>query len=86
MISNTTASTSMTGEHQTGGTAKHCDLSSRIHYRRCLDTHRREERRRARRKAREAAAPKQKGPKTWTQTGKQVGQKARGSDNKYQGE
>ena len=40
------------------------------------------------RKAREAAAggkKKQKGPKTWESGGKQVGQKARGSDNKYQG-
>ena len=40
-------------------------------------------------KAREAAAggkKKQKGPKTWESGGKQVGQKARGSDNKYQGE
>ena len=38
-------------------------------------------------KAREANAPKTKGPKTWdSHGGKQVGQKARGSDNKYQGE
>ena len=29
---------------------------------------------------------KKKGPKTWEGGGKQVGQKARGSDNKYQGE
>ena len=39
-------------------------------------------------KARAAAegAKKKKGPKTWEGGGKQVGQKARGSDNKYQGE
>ena len=39
-------------------------------------------------KAREAAngGKKKKGPKTWEAGGKQVGQKARGSDNKYQGE
>eukprot|EP00966_Prymnesium_polylepis_P146972 3394466-Prymnesium_polylepis.1 len=35
------------------GGSKHVDLSSRIHYRRCLDTVRREERRRARRRARD---------------------------------
>ena len=56
MLSNGTASTSLTAEQPPPGGAKHVDLSARIQYKRCLDSHRREERRRARRKAREEAA------------------------------